>query len=149
MNLILPRDIRSLVRAELRKAGRREIGGLLMAEQIKPNEFRVVQITVDQNAGSAIHFERRSRQHNEALADFFGKTGGDYGRFNYLGEWHSHPSFSTIPSLTDIESMQELVQEPGIEFAVLMIVRLNLQLWLSVHAELFTRIGTRSVVKIC
>ena len=47
-------------------------------------------------------------------------------RFNYLGEWHSHPSFEPLPSDTDIRTMQSLVEDPdvGVNFLVLMVCRM-------------------------
>ncbi len=57
---------------------------------------------------------------------FFCETGHQYDRFNYLGEWHSHPRFPVTPSAQDVESMVDLVNgERGIDFAVLLIVRLQ------------------------
>lgn len=102
MNLLLPREVRAQLKAELRRAGDREIGGFLMAEQLAPGEFRIVNITVDHAAGTATHFRRRIQQHQEQLQKFFSDTGQDFARYNYLGEWHSHPSFSTNPSADDI-----------------------------------------------
>jgi len=57
----------------------------------------------------------------------FERTGADYKRFNYLGEWHSHPSFLPVPSETDLETMQSIVEDPqvGANFLVLMIVKLQ------------------------
>src|SRR5690606_35449888 len=108
----------------LKRAGRREIGGVLMAEQISEGHFRVVDFSVDTETGSVAHFVRSPEHHRLALSSFFERTGSDYTRFNYLGEWHSHPSYPAIPSPQDIASMQELVEgERGIPFAILMIVK--------------------------
>ena len=61
----------------------------------------------------------------------FCRTGNDFRRFNYLGEWHSHPSFSAHPSREDIATMTDLVENgEGITFAALMIVRLRFQFWM-------------------
>ena len=62
-----------------------------------------------------------------ALKKFFEKTNHDYTRFNYLGEWHSHPSFDSIPSRNDIFSMFEIIndREVNANFVVLIIVKLN------------------------
>lgn len=108
----------------LKRAGRREIGGVLMAEQIKESHFKLVDFSVDEQAGSTAHFVRSAEHHRLALMSFFDRTGMDYARYNYLGEWHSHPSFSVVPSSQDIASMQDLVEgERGINFALLMIVK--------------------------
>jgi hypothetical protein len=138
MNLLLPRDIRARLKAELRRAGEREVGGFLMAEQIEPGTFRVAEISVDHGAGTAVHFRRRIEEHREELQRFFAKTGHDFSRYNYLGEWHSHPRFALHPSADDVSVMEDLVRDPTIGFAVLMIVRLDWYCWLRVSAHVFS-----------
>jgi [CysO sulfur-carrier protein]-S-L-cysteine hydrolase len=64
-----------------------------------------------------------------------------YRRFNYLGEWHSHPSFSVQPSFEDIESMTDIVESGNstITFAVLLIVRLRWRLWIGCSPTVFAK----------
>jgi hypothetical protein len=73
------------------------------------------------------------------LADFFAKTGNDYKRFNYIGEWHSHPAFEPLPSGPDLATMYDIVEDPdvGINFAVLIIARLKSWSMLELSATLF------------
>lgn len=124
MKLKLPREVREKLLRALRQAGSREIGGVLMGEQLEAGDFRIVDVSIDGVSGSAAHFVRSVAQHREALATFFEGTGRDYARYNYLGEWHSHPRYSTHPSVEDVASMNDLVSgERDISFAVLMIVR--------------------------
>lgn len=60
------------------------------------------------------------------LESLFKRTKHDYRRFNYLGEWHSHPSFALYPSGTDNETMFDIVNDPntGARFAVSLIVKI-------------------------
>jgi [CysO sulfur-carrier protein]-S-L-cysteine hydrolase len=148
MKLHLPRDIKARMKAELRRAGAREIGGFIMAEQLEPGTFKVVDFSIDRDSGHASCFHREPTKHRAELQAFFDKTGADFSRFNYLGEWHSHPSFSVEPSSTDINAMFNIVQEQDIDFAVLMIVRLKLQFWLAINCELYLREGRRTKVNI-
>jgi hypothetical protein len=62
-----------------------------------------------------------------AAVRFFDRTKHHYDRFNYIGEWHSHPSFAVRPSDVDVTAMHRLVSDPSFEgrFAVLMITRLD------------------------
>ena len=46
------------------------------------------------------------------------------GRVDYLGEWHSHPTFPPTPSEIDLASMTGMVEHSGPSFAALVIVRL-------------------------
>jgi proteasome lid subunit RPN8/RPN11 len=136
------------MRRELGKAGRREIGGVLMAEQIEPGYFRVADFTLDARRGSAAHFVRSVDEHRAALGAFFERTGSDFARFNYLGEWHSHPNHDPVPSAADAASMRGLVEgERDIPFAVLIVVR---RTWraLMLSATLFERGCPPSLVDV-
>jgi hypothetical protein len=53
ITLILRREVAERMRVALHGAGRREIGGVLMAEHTGPNEFEVLDLT--------IHGRRRKR----------------------------------------------------------------------------------------
>jgi hypothetical protein len=57
---------------------------------------------------------------------FFDRTEHQYTRFNYIGEWHSHPSFEIKPSPTDVRTMVALLTDPMFRgsFAIMMIARL-------------------------
>lgn len=127
MEILLPPQLAKRLRRELRRAGAREIGGVLMAEHLEQERFRIVDITVQQARGTEVCFIRDLDEHQAQLREFFERTGRDYTRFNYLGEWHSHPSFTPSPSDTDIRTMQSIVEDGrvGVLFAALVIARLN------------------------
>ena len=98
-----------------------------MGEQIEPGLFRVVDITVQTHGGTVSRFVRAVAEALHGLGEFFLRTHHNYRRFNYLGEWHSHPLFEPLPSARDHNTMLELVTDPdvGATFAVLVIVRLT------------------------
>jgi hypothetical protein len=48
------------------------------------------------------------------LTSFFVRTNPDYRRFNYIGEWHSHPIFELEPSFKDDASMMEILLDPAV-----------------------------------
>jgi proteasome lid subunit RPN8/RPN11 len=140
VTISLPSDQRARFRKCLRRAGRREIGGILMGEQVAPDHFRVVGFSIDETTGTAAHFVRSPAHHAEVLEDFFRRTKSNFRRFNYLGEWHSHPSFPVRPSREDIMSMQSLVDgERDIDFSTLVIVKLRYFLQLEAAAYMFVR----------
>ncbi len=110
-----------------------------MAQQIEPGHFELAEFSVDNQTGSAAHFVRSVDVHREALSAFFARTGSDFERFNYLGEWHSHPNHVPIPSSEDITSMTNLVNgERDIPFAILLVVRARWSV-LMLTATLFDR----------
>jgi proteasome lid subunit RPN8/RPN11 len=141
MRIELAADIGTKLRKALRSAGKRETGGMLFAEQLAPSRFRVMNFSVDLYSGSHTNFRRHPHTHEQALNAFFERTGRDFSRFNYLGEWHSHPSFSVRPSPEDVATMTELVSDERnvITFAVLLIIRLRLRFWLDHSWTIFAR----------
>ena len=98
-----------------------------MGECLAPSRFRVADLTIQRRGGTLASFVRRVGEALSALARFFRRTREDYTRFNYLGEWHSHPSFSTRPSAKDVRSMVEIAEDPevGANFVALVIARLE------------------------
>lgn len=126
MRLLLTRPILKRLRRELHRAGSHEIGGLLLGEHVSENEFRVIDISVQGTGGSIASFVRDPASHDAQLKSFFARTKSDFTRFNYLGEWHSHPMFDVTPSQTDCHSMQSIVDstDVGANFVVLLVVKL-------------------------
>lgn len=127
MQLILPREIRQQLETALKEAGRREIGGILMAEHVGENTFRVQSLTIQRRGGSIATFLRIVEAFLVPLRRFFRQTDYNYKRFNYIGEWHSHPSFVPEPSKTDHQTMLSIINDPqvGAYFVVLLIVKLD------------------------
>ena len=135
----VPADIEARLREQLRRGGEREIGGILMGECLHPGRFRVADFTVDHRGGTIATFVRSLRAVLQALTRFFDRTEHDYKRFNYLGEWHSHPSFAPTPSKRDIESVQSIVDDKdgGANFVALLIVNLTAEYRIDASATIF------------
>lgn len=128
------------LKKELRAAGRNEIGGVLAAEQIADGKFLVRALSV-QRDGTPTSFTRDPSQHRKFIRRFHLLTGFQLQRFNYLGEWHSHPSFLAMPSRPDILQMHAEINEPEqtASFLVLMIVKLGHDASLVGSAHAFRR----------
>jgi [CysO sulfur-carrier protein]-S-L-cysteine hydrolase len=139
MKLILNQPVLRQLQTELSAAHRREIGGLLLGEHVEGETFRVAELTVQRTGGSAAHFVRDPHLNKKQLDEFFERTGRDYEKFNYLDEWHSHPSFEPRPSTTDIQTMQSIVEDPavGVNFLVLLIVTLKRRNQIEVSGMIF------------
>lgn len=127
MKVILPSDQVRRLRGALARAGTWESGGQLFGEQLAPSRFRVTDLTVQRRLGAFATFIVDLVEAGQAAVEFFRRTGHAYSRHNYIGEWHSHPSFDVAPSAKDSRTMRELVAADDFRgsFAVLMIARLD------------------------
>ena len=127
MQILLPASVAETIAQELRRHGRRETGGLIFAEHIGGDTFKIIEVTMQQSRGSVAEFIRDPAQHKQQLDAFFERTRDDCTRFNYFGEWHSHPCFAPVPSGRDLRTMRSILEEPsvGVSFLVLLIIRLN------------------------
>ena len=139
MNILVPGAVTDRLHRELRAAGRREIGGVLVGEHVEGDQFRLADLSVQHRHGDSHRFVRDPEEHRAFLAAFFDRTGHDYTRYNYLGEWHSHPNVVALPSTQDVSSMREIVADPavGAAFAVLLIARSRPWRGLELSASVF------------
>lgn len=126
LQLILPADVQTTLTRALTHAGVRECGGVLLGEHVGIDQFAVRMVTV-QRPETVASFVRRLSGVAASIKRFCAKHGNDFRRFNYLGEWHSHPSFSVQPSSTDHGSMLDIVTNRQVQanFVVLLILKLN------------------------
>ena len=143
LTVLIPPDITRTLRKALRAAEHNECGGVLMAEHVGPDCFAVRQLTV-QGGGRFASFIRETQSAFRALGSFFRQYSNDFTRFNYLGEWHSHPSFSVQPSSTDHCSMLDIATNPqvGANFVVLLIFKLSVSGQLEGSAHTYLPDGT-------
>lgn len=143
MQILLPASVAQTVVEELRRCGKRETGGLIFAEHIGGNTFKIVEVTLQQSRGTCVEFVRDPAEHKQQLDAFFERTGDDCARFNYFGEWHSHPGFPPVPSGQDLRTIRSILDDEnvGVNFLVLMIARLKDRSGLELSATVCTPSG--------
>lgn len=148
MHLILAADQKHRLVEALTQAGTKEIGGQLFGELLEPSKFLITDLVVQARPGSFARFIVDLFQAAREAMRFFDRTAHRYVTFNYIGEWHSHPSFAVRPSSTDVQTMRDLVLEPDFpgNFAVLVIVRLDVD-ELTVGSWVFDPQGRESEAK--
>lgn len=130
--------VTALMRARLR-----EIGGILFGEHVGDADFRIVEATIQDQGGNDITFRREASKARRDLKTLSRRHGNNPERFNYLGEWHSHPSAPAAPSPTDEITMRELLDDPEttVNFLVLLINRLIDRDTLEISAVAFLASG--------
>lgn len=129
---------------DLTHARSKEIGGVLFGEQIAEGDFRIVEATRQRFwGGTTTTFNRRGGGARRDILAMHERVGSNPERFNYLGEWHSHPNAPAWPSLQDETTMYKLLADQGgaVNFLVLMILKLNDRVSLQVSAQTYLSSG--------
>ena len=127
----------------LRRARHREIGGVLFGEHVSEADFRIVEATTQARGGNNVAFQRKVGKARRDLKSLARRHGDDPERFNYLGEWHSHPNAPAAPSCVDEITMYQLLADPetNVNFLVLLVNRLNDQGALELSAVAYLASG--------
>jgi integrative and conjugative element protein (TIGR02256 family) len=122
-------DIRDDLLAEMVRHGRKfypkEYGGILVGRYSENNTVVMIEeIVLPLNyKASAFSFERGTKGLRDALLKHFKSN----PILVYVGEWHTHPNGSTIPSITDTDALKKIAKHESvfIENPVLVIIALN------------------------
>lgn len=114
-------------KSALSKAKEKEVGGVLFGEHVGERDFRLIEFTQQRRRGDVVSFRRKGCEAKRSLKKISAAYGNEHTRFNYLGEWHSHPNAPAVPSQRDCLTMQSLLADPKTDanFLVLIILRIN------------------------
>lgn len=84
-----------------------EFGGFLIGYYTDHNKHLHITDTILPKSfkASKYSFERSTNGIKKKLANYFKKTPKKF----YVGEWHTHPDNSPIPSLTDISAINAII----------------------------------------
>ena len=130
-------------RSALLVAGSKEIGGILFGEHVGEADFRIVEATLQRRMGNEVAFRRKARIARREIKRMSTRYGHDHERYNYLGEWHSHPNAPATPSTRDRRTIREILSHPDTDanFLVLLIIRLAEGGFLEMSARCFLASG--------
>ena len=129
----------------LKRARHREIGGILFGEHVGDADFRIVEATIQARGGNEVTFWRKAGKARRDFKSMSRRYGNDPERFNYLGEWHSHPHAPAVPSHVDEITMFQLLSDPEttVNFLILLINCLNEQSKLELSAVAYLASGQK------
>lgn len=128
-NIGLSLEIKDELLKKMRKHGKEhypnEYGGLLVGRYSDDLKSVLIEQTVlpKEFKSSRFKFERGVRGLKKVLHDFFKQTPS----LSYVGEWHTHPDGTSVPSITDVAALRMIAQhdEVFIENPVLLIIGMN------------------------
>ena len=114
---------------QLIKAGRkhypREFGGLLVGSYSEDRKTVAIVHTIlpKKYASSKYSFERGVEGLREKLENYYSQIPPVY----YVGEWHTHPDNPAVPSYTDCNALQKIVNDENVSITnpILLIISIK------------------------
>lgn len=102
-----------------------EFGGFLIGQYLNDNKHLKItdSILPTKYKSSKLNFERSAEGIDEQLYKLYHE---EPSRF-YVGEWHTHPNNSAVPSITDIKAISYVAnsENSGIKTPILLIIGYN------------------------
>lgn len=126
MTIEIPKPISELLKRELEVMNQNETRGSFFAERVNGALFKVNDVYFSKKRGTfsfikmLIGDEYKKFQKNYHKKYFF-----EYEKYNYIGDWHSHPSFSCLPSSYDIAEAIDDFKKSNANFIIQIIIKIE------------------------
>jgi len=126
MKIFVPQKITNAIQETIRKTQPKEIKGAFYAKQNNDESFSIDGLFVSEYIGTnffcKLLIDKRYRDFEKR---YFKERNYEYKKYNYIGDWHSHPEFACIPSLYDINEANDDLKKSNANFVVQFIFKLE------------------------
>jgi len=98
----------------------------LFAKRLDDDTYEIDEVYLERRVGS-IAFVKLYNNHRykRFQARYHKKHKFDYRKHNYIGDWHSHPSFECVPSGFDMMEVEMDMQESNADFLIQVILKVE------------------------
>lgn len=124
MKIIMPKTISKKIYQRIKETSPNETKGALFAKKINDDLYEIDAVYFEKIIGTYAFVKLYN---NEAYKKFqekyHAKHLNDYETHNYIGDWHSHPSFECYPSSYDRLEVESDLQKSNAKFLIQMILK--------------------------
>lgn len=117
---LIKKEVLKVFSTEIDKSKSLETGGVLVGFF----ENNVINICNASPPGPKADHEEIFFQADPDFVDMFidMEHANSGGKYSYLGEWHSHPQIKPVPSVIDLNSIEEIASTARNNFTILLII---------------------------
>jgi [CysO sulfur-carrier protein]-S-L-cysteine hydrolase len=126
MTIILPKKISKILHKQIHRHSPNETKGALFAKQIDDDHYEIDEVYLERQIGS-IAFVRlyNNQRYKRFQKQYHAKHDDDFLHHNYIGDWHSHPSFECVPSSFDRMEVEMDLQQSNANFLIQVILKVE------------------------
>lgn len=125
MKIIVKKEVADKIKKAVKKAGKKEIKGACFAEKIDDNIFEIEDVYISKIGSFSFSNLVVSFKYRMFENKYFKKHSNDYEKHNYIGDWHSHPSFELVPSSYDKKEVIDELSKSNAHFLIQIIVKIS------------------------
>lgn len=126
MKILIKDDVKRLLYDSIKKAGDKEIKGACFARYINDEYFEIEDIYISEIKGTKFFSNLIiNNKYKKFVNSYFKKHNFDFTKHNYIGDWHSHPSFSCEPSSYDIKEACDEFIKSNANFLIQIILKIK------------------------
>ena len=126
MKIIVQKEVRIKIQNKLNKSRSNESKGACFAFRMSNDCYLIEDVFISKEKGTfcfsnlKINFRYKRFEKN-----YFRKHNFDYLNHNYIGDWHSHPSFECKPSNYDKKEAFEELKKSNANFLIQLILKMD------------------------
>ena len=124
MEIIIPKKISLKLKKQISKYSPLETKGALFAEDLGNDTFRIDEVYLEPKPGTTTFVKLFINQEYVSFQKNYHKLRkNNFSKFNFIGDWHSHPLFECFPSSYDIREVEEDIKKSNAIFLVQLILK--------------------------
>jgi proteasome lid subunit RPN8/RPN11 len=124
LEIIIPKKISLILIKQISKHSPLETKGALFAEDLGNDTFKIDGVYLEPKPGTTTFVKLYINQEYVSFQKNYHKfRKNNFSKYNYIGDWHSHPLFECLPSSYDVSEVEEDIKKSNAIFLVQLILK--------------------------
>jgi proteasome lid subunit RPN8/RPN11 len=124
LEIIIPKKISLILIKQISKHSPLETKGALFAEDLGNDTFKIDEVYLEPKPGTTTFVKLYINQEYLSFQKNYHKfRKNNFSKYNYIGDWHSHPLFECLPSSYDVSEVEEDIKKSNAIFLVQIILK--------------------------
>ncbi len=124
MEIIIPKEITLRLIKQISKYSPLETKGALFAEDLGNDTFKIDEVYLEPKPGTTTFVKLYINHEYVTFQKNYHKLrNNNFSKYNYIGDWHSHPLFECYPSSYDVSEVEKDMKQSNAIFLVQLILK--------------------------
>jgi len=124
LEIIIPKEITLRLIKQISKYSPLETKGALFAEDLGNDTFKIDEVYLEPKPGTTTFVKLYINHEYVTFQKNYHKLRkNNFSKYNYIGDWHSHPLFECFPSSYDVSEVEKDMKQSNAIFLVQLILK--------------------------